>query len=102
VTILASTASVLNSVFLAGTSTKVGLIILVKENDETGGFKRKWFSFVPDEADLTAVVASARLWCAFTTSSMAVAYASSLDPEPQVGRFFSSNIDLDPDSQIRL
>jgi len=47
-----------------GTSTKVGLIILVKENDETGGFKP-------------------RLWCAFTTSSMAVAYASYLDPEPQ-------------------
>ncbi|KAI0358447.1 N-terminal nucleophile aminohydrolase [Trametes cingulata] len=45
------------------TSPQAGVILLVKEHDDEGQLKP-------------------RLWCAFTTESMAIGYASSLSPKP--------------------
>ncbi|KAK7687047.1 hypothetical protein QCA50_009547 [Cerrena zonata] len=49
---------------LGEADAQVGVLLLVKEADDTG-------SVIP------------RLWCAFTTESMALAYATSSNPEPK-------------------
>ena len=88
-------------------SPQAGVILLAKERDEdTGQHKGKFllaFRLTALEARPLSILpdcgyrqrpwwldtnagssAAARLWCAFTTESMAVAFASSLSPKPNV------------------
>ncbi|KAI0630364.1 N-terminal nucleophile aminohydrolase [Trametes polyzona] len=64
------------------TFPQAGVILLMKEHDDEGLFKRMSDSTSLPGRSLTRPDSLARLWCAFTTESMAIGYASSSSPKP--------------------
>ena len=62
---------------------QVGVIVITKEPGEDEGKQVIGGQpLIPLDKILSQI--PARLWCAFTTVSMAIAYASSLDKKPKV------------------
>lgn len=61
----------------------VGVILFTAEDNNEGGIPAVFRVVVFSRLTLFLAVIIVRLWCAFTTASMAIGYASSEKPKPK-------------------